>query len=52
MNYLHIKPPLNALQIYPPRRPCTAGGFRVDRLLKDDRGVLSVSAQLVVADAD
>ena len=52
MNYLHIKPPLNAQQIYSPQRPRTAGGFRADRLLKDDRGVLSVSEQLVMADAD
>ena len=51
INYLHLKPPMNALQIYPPQRPRTAGGFRAGRLLKDDRGVLSALAQLVMADA-
>ena len=52
MGYLHIKPTLNAPQIYSPQRPRTAGGFRVDRPLKVDRGVLFALAQLVVAAAD
>ena len=53
MSYLHFNtpPPLNALQIYPPQRPRTAGGFRAGRLVTDDRGVPSALAPLVVADA-
>ena len=52
MNYVHLTPPpLNALQIYPPQQPRTAGGFRAGRLVTDERGVLSASAPLV-ADAD
>ena len=32
---LNPPPLLNALQIYPPQRPRTAGGFRAGRLVTD-----------------